>query len=473
MIGEVGAPVETTLGKMAGEKLTIREQAIYCYRGVPYATPPIGVRRWRDAEPAEPWTGVRQATQFAPHCPQPDIPATLHYLAEARRLVSEDCLYLNIWTAAEPGTTGDGQRAVMVWIHGGAMLWGGSAQPLYDGAELARKGVVVVTINYRLGVFGLFTHPELTAESPHGASGNYALGDQIAALRWVRDNIANFGGDPGNVTIFGESAGSAYVQLLTTCPEASGLFHRGVGESACYFVPMMSLADAEAADAVIAAGDSLSSLRELSASALLARTKESRFADFHPNVIVDGHLIRRSVQETYEGGMQAKVPLLLGFTANEGSAFDVPGRPQETWTRDLMARPMLQWADLAAAAQPVHLFLFNHTPAGGEVELPFADGSRRPLRAFHSSEVSYVFNNERNTPRLSPNLPVGVPSAADLDLADLMSDFWVAFARHGAPCPKGLEDAWPPYDPQGGRYYEFHRDRASSGVRTGLLDALS
>jgi para-nitrobenzyl esterase len=455
----VGAPVETALGKVAGNVLSVGGDRVYRYLGIPYATPPVGPLRWRHAEPAAPWTGVRLVSRFAPDCPQPDYAAEMLYMAEPRGLASEDCLYLNIWTTAEPGSSREPLRPVMVWIHGGALLWGRSSLPLYDGQELARKGAVVVSFNYRLGIFGFFTHPELAAESPHGAAGNYTIGDQVAALRWVRDNIEAFGGDPGNVTIFGESGGSQAVHLLTASPAAAGLFHRAVGQSGPYPLSgsMMTLPEALAADRVPGATDeTLSFLRDRPAAEILRRAEQTRFANFHDAAIVDGHVIHRPVREVYAQGRQAAVPLLLGCTANEATVFPpIGGLSTEDMTREVMWRPMLDWADLAAARQPVYFYLFSHVPPGGEREVPLPDGSRGTLGAYHTSEISFVFNNEHSLPRYSPSIPVGEPRASDLQLADSMSAFWVSFARYGRPTRTPAGNEWPQYDPIEGNYFEF------------------
>ena len=195
-------------------------EGVRSYKGIPFAAPPVGDLRWRPPQPVPAWEGVRQCNAYGPECPQAPYPqGSLFYSPPQKQ--SEDCLYLNVWTAAKPGE----RRPVMVWIHGGALTRGSGANRVYEGTELAKKGVVLVTVNYRLGPLGYLAHPELTAESPEGSSGNYGVLDQIAALKWVRANIAKFGGDPDEVTIFGESAGGFAVNFLLTSPEARGLFH--------------------------------------------------------------------------------------------------------------------------------------------------------------------------------------------------------------------------------------------------------
>jgi para-nitrobenzyl esterase len=219
--GTAGAQVKTTGGMVRGG--TSSDGRVRIFKGIPFAAAPVGDLRWKEPRPAASWEGVRDATEFASQCVQGSVFADISF----PRAASEDCLNLNIWTAA----TGAGDRLpVMVWIHGGGFQAGAGPEPRHDGEVFARNGVVLVTINYRLGVFGFLAHPELTRESGRSASGNYGLLDQIAALRWVKDNIAAFGGNPGNVTIFGESAGSFAVSALMAAPAAAGLFHKAIGD---------------------------------------------------------------------------------------------------------------------------------------------------------------------------------------------------------------------------------------------------
>src|SRR5215470_6504541 len=218
------------------------------YKGIPFAAPPVGELRWKAPQPVAAWEGVRECNDFGPDCPQAPYPQSSIYYSAPRKQ-SEDCLYLNVWTAAKAGE----KRPVMVWIHGGALTRGSGATRAYDGTALAKKGVVLVTINYRLGPFGYLAHPELTAESSNHSSGNYGALDQIAALKWVQKNIAAFGGDPGRVTIFGESAGSWSVNVLVASPLARGLFHRAIGESGAQFARNARLGEAEKGGVALAA----------------------------------------------------------------------------------------------------------------------------------------------------------------------------------------------------------------------------
>src|SRR5712692_3182942 len=267
-------PVRVDGGLIAGS--VGKNSDVRVYKGVPFAAPPVGDRRWKSPKPAAAWEGVRKATEFSAICYQTPYPKNSIYYREPEPL-SEDCLYLNVWTAAKSAKE---RRPVMVWIHGGALTRGSGSVPTYDGEALARKGAVVVTINYRLGLFGFFAHPELTKESDRNSSGNYGLLDQIAALEWVQKNIAAFGGDPKRVTIFGESAGSWSVNYLMATPLAKGLFHRAIGESGGAFGVMKKLADVEQSGTKFAASvgaDSLAALRAKSAEDL---QKASALASF-------------------------------------------------------------------------------------------------------------------------------------------------------------------------------------------------
>ena len=291
---------------------------VVVYKGIPFAAPPVGELRWKPPQPVAPWKGVRNASVFGPTCPQQPYPAGCVF-PEGTQLdrFSEDCLYLNVWTA---GTAATEPRPVLVWIHGGAMIRGAGSCPVYDGAALAEKGAVVVTINYRLGAFGLLAPPELTAESEHRASCNYALLDQVAALGWVKRNIRGFGGDPGRVTIFGQSAGSSSSASLCASPLARGLFHGAIGESGGAFVGMPPLKQAEGSGAKWAssfADGSLAALREKSAEEILGATPPANlFFSFN----VDGWALPRDFTTTFAEGAQNDVPTMVGYNADEMTA---------------------------------------------------------------------------------------------------------------------------------------------------------
>ena len=261
-IRDRSTPQGDLIGKLAPTNDTVR-----MFLGIPYAAPPIASARWKPPATPESWTGERMATDYGPNCMQEPYPKGSFFYRPVR-LSSEDCLYLNVWTSAHS----DEKRPVMVWIHGGALTRGSGARATYDGSNLAQKGIVLVTINYRLGVFGYFAHPELISESPNDAAGNYGLLDQVRALEWVQDNIAAFGGDPDNVTIFGESAGSWSVNLLSASPLAKGLFHKAIGERGARLDPRMTLSEAtrDGSDLAAALGAaSLADMRAVSAQQLL------------------------------------------------------------------------------------------------------------------------------------------------------------------------------------------------------------
>ena len=292
------------------------------YKGIPFAAPPVGDLRWKAPQPVVAWSGVKNADTFGPQCMQQPYPAGSPY-AIAPAPMSEDCLYLNVWSAAGAGD----KRPVMVWIHGGAWTRGSGSTPTYDGAALAKKGVVVVTTNYRLGPFGFLAHPELTAESPQHSSGNYAILDHVAALKWVQKNIAAFGGNPANVTIFGESAGSWSVNVVQATPLAKGLFHRAIGESGAQFARNPRLADAEKGGVALAkavGADSLKALRAVPAEKLLA------IQSFRTGVNVDGFALPDTVRSIFAQKKQSDVPVLIGSNANEWTTLSSPAQFPKT-----------------------------------------------------------------------------------------------------------------------------------------------
>jgi len=447
-------PVRTDSGQVAGSPG--RNTAIQVYKGIPYAAPPVGDLRWKEPRPATPWKGVRQAVEFSAECVQAPYPeASLYY--QPPRPTGEDCLTLNVWTAAR--TAGE-KRPVMVWIHGGAFTRGSGSTPTYDGESLAGKGAVIVTINYRLGIFGFYAHPDLSKESLHHVSGNYALLDQIAALQWVKRNIAAFGGDPGRVTIFGESAGSWAVNLLMATPLSKGLFHRVIGESGANFNRRLTLAEAEKSGAAFAerlSAKSLSDLRGKPAEELLK-------AGGQFGVCVDGWFLPRSVADIFALGQQNDVPLLAGYNHDEATSLTQPlsggaqsfikqsqtrygkmaddflkvypaGSDEEAAEsynqafRDVtFGWEMRTWVrqQSTSGKSKAYLYFFTRNPPG-----PTA----ARYRAYHASEIAYVFGN-----LLPPRPWEGV----DRTLSDKMSSYWVNFAATGDPNGKGLP-LWPAY----------------------------
>jgi para-nitrobenzyl esterase len=454
----INDPVRTDNGLLSG--VAGNSPEVRVYKGIPFAAPPVGDLRWKSPKRAASWEGVHKAEQFSPVCEQQPYPATSIY-ASAPRPTSEDCLYLNVWTAA---TSDKDRRPVMVWIHGGALTRGSGATPTYDGESLAKKGVVLVTINYRLGVFGFLAHPELTKESDRNASGNYGFLDQIAALEWVQKNIAAFGGDPKRVTIFGESAGSWSVNCLVATPLAKGLFQRAIGESGGNFGPMKRLAEVEETGAKFAASvgaDSIPALREKPADELL---KAAATAAFPANV--DGWMLPQDIYTIFATGKQNDVPVIVGSNADEGTSLSPwpANGTASNFTEQIRRRfgadadqllqlypaktdddakashyasfrdisfgwQMRTWARLATKTgrSKAYLYYFSRVPPGPQ-------SSR--YGAYHASEIAYVFNN----------LDVSKRPWEDTDrkLAGLMSSYWVNFAATGNPNGKGLPK-WPAY----------------------------
>jgi para-nitrobenzyl esterase len=313
-VAEDSAPVVTVTGGQIRGAVLDAGGAVF--KGIPFARPPVGPLRWREPSPVEPWTGVRDAKEFGPVCAQ-----NPYFIPNAREISREDCLYLNVWTPVWPAR--QVRKPVIVWIPGGGNFAGSAGS---GGEKLIRRDVVVVTLNYRLGLFGFFSHPELTRESPRHASGNQGILDQIPALRWVQENIARFGGDPGNVTIFGESAGSFDVSVLMTSPLARGLFRRGIGQSGAVVLmgKPLSLAEAEKrglslADAYGAGpSPSLQTLRALAPEEILKA--EPNFLQKPPTnlgITVDGYVFPKPPAAVFLEGREVRVDLLLGNLAHE------------------------------------------------------------------------------------------------------------------------------------------------------------
>jgi para-nitrobenzyl esterase len=447
------------------------------YQGMPFAAPPIGPLRWRAPQPVAKWEGVRRADQFGHVCVQPSGGrARLNVSVDLpdSPKTSEDCLYLNVWTAA---TAAGERRPVMVWIFGGAYTEGAGSSPHNDGGALAQKGVVVVTFNYRLGPFGFLAHPELTAESGHNASGNYALMDAIATLRWVQTNIAAFGGDPQNVTIFGESAGASMSAGLVGSPEAKGLFQHAVSESGAWMglgvAPMRSRAQAEQPASERGGGregtpsSPLAPLAELRARSTDEVTRTLRGT----GMIVDGWVIPEDLSITFADGRQNAVDVLVGSNKDEGTfaesttATEWVTRVRGRWGdladeylkyypagsdaeatassqrafRDEMAWHMRWYAELHAShGRRAYWYFFTHEP-------PVGPGGRN-LKATHTVEIPYVFNN-LTPPRVYPDASspeLASASARDRALAETVSSYWVNFARSGDPNGSGLPE-WPAF----------------------------
>jgi para-nitrobenzyl esterase len=472
-------PVRVEQGLLSGS--AGKNPEVRVYRGIPFAAPPVGDLRWKAPQPPASWQGVREAKEFRNACWQTQYPAASIYQAKLPPL-SEDCLYLNVWTAAKSPKD---RLPVMVWIHGGGFTRGSGTSDAYDGENFAGKGVVLVTINYRLGIFGFFAHPALTAESGHHASGNYALLDQIAALEWVKKNIQAFGGDPHRVTIFGESAGSWAVNALMASPLAKGLFARAIGESGGSFSPMKTLADAEKSGETFAAsmgatGNVLQALRGKSAEELL---KASDAPVTRP--VVDGWVLPQDVAAIFAQGKQNDVPLIVGSNADEGTSLAPQGASvtaavftsgtrqrfgnlsdqflnvypansneeavssfYSAYRDQTFGWEMRTWARMATATghHPAYLYYFSHRPPGPQ---------RPRLRAFHACEIPYVFGN------FFWPFPW---EDADRKLSAIVSSYWVNFAKTGDPNGDGLAK-WPAYNPGADQALEFGD---SVSVHTGV-----
>lgn len=457
--------VDAPAGRLEG----VSESGLNVFKGIPYANPPIGPARWRAPSPLERWDGVKSAESFGASCIQPKASSGNIY-AHDIGAISEDCLFLNIWAPK------DAKNApVLFWIHGGAFTTGSGSEMLYNGERLASRGVVVVSINYRLGVLGWLAHPGLSAESPLKISGNYGLLDQVQALMWVRKNIAAFGGDPANVTISGESSGGLNVVYLMASPAARGLFAKAIAQSA-YMVSMPDLKKkvygTPAAEGVgqwismKAQAADIFALRGMDGETL---TKIAARAGFIPLGNVDGVLLRKQLVDTFDAGEQAKVPVIAGFNSGEIRSLTIlaPKAPasaeeyettirakygdladaflklypsanmQESiyantrdalygWTAERLAK------DQAKLGVPSYLYLFDHG-------YPAADNAG--LHAFHASELPYIFGTYDRTTEHWPAIPA-TPEEATFSAQ--MMDYWASFARSGKPVAKNAPD-WPAY----------------------------
>jgi para-nitrobenzyl esterase len=447
------------------------DDKVRTFKGIPYAAPPVGPLRWKDPQPAAAWEGIRQASEYGARCMQGSIYADMVFHDNGP---SEDCLYLNLWMPAHPATT---RLPVMVWIYGGGFAAGSTSEPRQDGGNLSKQGVMVVSMNYRLGIFGFFSHPELTKESGHEASGNYGLLDQVAALRWVHDNIAAFGGDPENVTIFGQSAGSSSVSALVASPLAKGLIQRAIGESGSVFNSsreFRTLAASEEANVHFAQDalgtSSLAALRSKPAADLLSAALQHKDVRF--SMIVDGYFLPESPYAIYSAGKQSHVPLLAGFNADEGSARAIFGKTEPTpanlaaQLRDSFqgrADEAMQlypatseeqakraagelsrdkgvgyamWKWLALQSKTAHVATYRYQFDRARPLPPGSNGDLHP-RAYHSAEIEYVFSVLPHTANPWP--------AEDRKISELMSTYWANFAKTGDPNGSGLPK-WPAYN---------------------------
>jgi len=464
----------------------VTADGVTSFKGIPFAAPPVGELRWRAPEPLEPWDGVLRADTFGPSCMQAE--SMMAFLA-APPVISEDCLYLNVWTPARDA----GERLpVMVWIYGGGFAAGSTASPSYAGTEIAKNGIVVVSIAYRVGPFGFLAHPELSEESGTG-SGNYGLLDLIAGLGWVRDNIAAFGGDPGNVTIFGESAGGYAVSMLAASPLAAGLFHKAISQSGASFstprtgprapgldMPALAIAEAEGQAFLEGLGAAdIAAARALDAAVIQRAMGPGLNTAFWP--VADGHVLLGDSYELYTEGRFNDTPILIGTNSDEGALFLPPGvtsvspadfeaqvragygeladtilaayphrsdaeateAAKDIQRVSLFAWPTWAWARLQDrhGEHPAYVYYFDHrTP-------------QSPSGANHADEIRYVFGT------LASAGGVGEPRPADLAMSELMMSYWINFARTGDPNGPGLP-AWPTFDADEQRVLVF--DEATS-----------
>jgi para-nitrobenzyl esterase len=454
--------VKTQAGKIQGK--TINKSKTKAFLGLPYAAPPIGDLRWKAPEPAAKWKGTRDATNFGAHCAQVRVYDDMVFQDSGP---SEDCLFLNVYAPAD--ATDKSKLPVMFWIHGGGYAGGASSEPRHNGDFLPLKGVVLVTINYRLGVFGFLVTDELAKEG-NGAAGNYGLLDMVAALQWVKGNIQNFGGDAGNVTIFGESAGSFAVSTLMASPLVQGLFAKAIGESGAAFPGGVALGGDTVAERAKADGawmetigaKSIKDLRAMSTDQVLEAVKKRSPAGFPP--VVDGRLLTEPVPDTYAAGKQAHVPLLAGWNADEGSFFAMRGMTAVQWgamadglfkdrsaaflklypgetdaqalrsaidygSDNFIALGTWKWleAQKKTGESPVYRYHF---------ELAATPSKFHPgTFAFHSDDIEYVFGTLDTRPGWAVR-------PEDRKLSDEMMSYWTNFAKTGDPNGAGLPE-WP------------------------------
>jgi para-nitrobenzyl esterase len=448
--------------------------SVHIFKGVPFAAPPVGDLRWKEPQPVTSWSGTKTCTTFGAspiqNDPKPFMMWSEEFITPPKPL-SEDCLYLNIWTAAK---TSQEKLPVLVWIHGGAFTSGSGACAIYDGESIAKEGIVYVSINYRLGVFGFLAHPELTAESPHKSSGNYGLMDQIAALKWIKKNISAFGGDPDRVTIAGQSAGSMSVQALVASPLCKGLFKGAIAESGAMGGrrPSVSLNAAEKNGSALSAkvnSNDLKVMRRLSADSLLALGNSLPFGSFFP--ITDGYVLPEDGPKIFEGRQHNDVALMAGWVTGDAALMG-PGLPadkfkatadnyesrkedflllfpsdtEQTSTESQQKLAIIQFAALpyhrwaTVNKTPCYIYQFSYVPT---------DKPGFPnYGAFHTSEVPFALHTLKKWDRPWKDEDYAVEKS--------MTAYWVNFVKTGNPNGKGLPQ-WKPYTKTEGNFMEFSK----------------
>lgn len=459
------ATARTESGLVRGHGTDVKK-----FYGIPYAAAPVGDLRWKPPQPAKQWAGERDSKDFGDFCIQPEE------YPEQRGKMSEDCLNLNVWT---PAKHKDDRLAVIVWIHGGGYAYGSGSHPSYDGESLARRGVVVVTLNYRLGILGFMAHPDLTAESPQKASGNYGLMDQTAALKWVQRNIAAFGGDPAKVTVMGQSAGAHAISTLMTSDMAQGTFQKAIMQSVGVMRPTIPLKEAEQYG--LRFGKDLDTLRKLPATDFIELLKKQpsgrTLATGRPiSIINDGYVVKLPDYQAFASGKFAKVPILVGNNENEGGGAtrnwpiktvadfqrfvqqSFKGKEQAAWAAyavpsdDKVTQAL---ADLYADTE--YLFgtreLLARYQEHGLKSYHYVFTRHRndaAATAIHGDELQYVFDNLQ-APHRGKKRPFNF---ADAEIAKSMADAWAQFAKTGDPNMHGA-NAWKPYDTRDQFYMNF------------------
>lgn len=445
--------VETEYGKLQG--VVNAEGTVVAFKGIPYAAPPVGDLRWKEPQPPVPWEGIRDASEFCASCMQnrvfshlPNGPWTEEFMVQDS--VSEDCLFLNLWT---PAARADDKLPVLLYLHGGALTEGSGSVDVYDGEELAKKGIIAITMNYRLGPLGFLAHPELTAESPHHASGNYGFLDQVAALKWIQENIAVFGGDPSRVTIAGQSAGAGSVNALITSPLASGLFHGAITQSGTTytrgFMGSRSLGEAEKQGtefATLKGAGSIAELRAVAAEDIIARDPET--APLRFGGVLDGYFQTGDPLMIFAEGKQNDTPFMSGMNADETRYTGETGDEFEDLYLMENEGDMESALKLAGQEQSrLNTFLWMGYRAGTAKTKAFEYYFDRAIPwpeypdfgAFHTAEVPYVFNNVKKLTKHH------VMEVADSIIADQISSYWVNFVKTGDPNEPGLP-VWEPFD---------------------------